>query len=195
MTSIGQIVAFYLFAAILVFSSMRVVIAKNSVHAVLFLVLSFFTAAALWLLIGAEFLAIALVLIYVGAVMVLFLFVVMMLDVDLAVLKSSLSCYAPVTTLIGLLMLAEMITLVLAGGYLGDGEVLALQDSSNVKQVGMVLYSEHIYSLEVAAVILLVAIVTAISLTLSRRGAVKTQDPDAQMRVLAKDRLRIVDKK
>ncbi|MFN7086507.1 MAG: NADH-quinone oxidoreductase subunit J [Burkholderiales bacterium] len=186
---------FYFFAAVLVFSALRVVTARNPVHAVLFLVLAFFTSAGIWVLLQAEFLAIALVLVYVGAVMVLFLFVVMMLDINLARLRAGFWSYLPLGGVVALLLVAEMV-LVLASRYSGLAAVPVPPplpaDYSNTKELGRLLYTEYVYPFEVAAVILLVAIVAAIALTLRRRKNTKYIDPAKQLAVRREDRVRIV---
>ncbi len=186
---------FYLFAAILVFSALRVITVRNPVHAVLFLVLCFFTSAALWLLLEAEFLAIALVLVYVGAVMVLFLFIVMMLDINTLPLREGFARYLPLGAIIATVVVLEM-GLVLSSDYFtGDQYILGPSqpaDYSNTKALGAVLYTVYVYPFEIAAAILLVAIVAAIALTMRRRGETKYQDPAKQVVVRAKDRVRLV---
>ena len=186
---------FYFFAAILVFAGMRVVTARNPVHAALFLVLAFFTAAGLWILLEAEFLAITLVLVYVGAVMVLFLFVVMMLDINLDKLREGFWDYLPLAGFVSVLLVIEM-ALILGSRHFGL-EVMGTPaphpaDYSNTKELGRLLYTDYVYAFELAAVILLVAIVAAIALTLRRRKDSKYIDPAAQSKVKRNDRLRIV---
>jgi NADH-quinone oxidoreductase subunit J len=191
---------FYLFSAILLFASFRVITARNPVHAALFLVLAFFQAAAVWMLLKAEFLAIALVLVYVGAVMVLFLFVVMMLDVDVAQLRSDFWKHFPLAAMVGVVIALEMAA-VLMGGFRPE-EPRALPAAaqaaaagvqfSNTKELGKLLYSGYLYPLEIAAVILLVAIVAAIALTLRQRKDTKHIDASRQVHVKARDRMRIV---
>jgi len=186
---------FYFFAAILVFAGMRVVTARNPVHAALFLVLAFFTAAGLWMLLEAEFLAITLVLVYVGAVMVLFLFVVMMLDINLDKLREGFWDYLPLAGFVSVLLVIEM-ALILGSRHFGL-EVMGTPaphpaDYSNTKELGRLLYTDYVYAFELAAVILLVAIVAAIALTLRRRKDSKYIDPAAQSKVKRNDRLRIV---
>ena len=185
---------FYVFAAILLFASVCVVTSRNPVHAALFLVLAFFTAAAIWMLLRAEFLAIVLVLVYVGAVMVLFLFVVMMLDINLDRLREGFWSYLPLGATVGILMVAEMV-LVLGGRYF-DFMLPKPRDYSlaynNTKELGRLLYTDYMYPFEIAAVILLVAIIAAIALTLRRRKDTKAQDPSAQVRVRRADRVRMV---
>jgi NADH-quinone oxidoreductase subunit J len=185
---------FYAFSAILVFAAVCVITARNPVHAALFLVLAFFTSAGIWLQLQAEFLAITLVLVYVGAVMVLFLFVVMMLDINLARLRAGFWGYLPLGAMVALLLVAEM-GLILLQSYFGAGPVepeSLPQDYSNTKELGRVLYTQYVYAFEIAAVILLVAIVAAIALTLRRRKNTKFIDPADQVSVRRADRVRIV---
>ncbi len=182
---------FYFFAAILIFAALRVVTTRNPVHSALWLVLAFFTAAAIWLLLHAEFLAIVLVLVYVGAVMVLFLFVVMMLDVNFDNLRSNFKSYIPVGATVGLLVLLEM-TLVLIGGGVGKTQSLAVAQPSNTRALGKLLYVDYVYPFELAAVILLVAIVAAIALTWRRRKETRYQNPSEQVKVRREDRVRLV---
>ena len=186
---------FYFFAAIMLFAALRVITARNPVHAALFLVLSFFTAAGLWLLLEAEFLAIALVLVYVGAVMVLFLFVVMMLDINLDRLREGYWDYLVPALIVAGIMVAEMV-LVLGGRYFDlDGmpqPTAHAADYSNTRELGRLIYTDYVYPFEIAAVILLVAIVAAIALTLRRRKDTKYIDPAEQMKVRRKDRVRMV---
>jgi NADH-quinone oxidoreductase subunit J len=186
---------FYFFAAILVFAGLRVITARNPVHAALFLVLAFFTAAGLWMLLEAEFLAITLVLVYVGAVMVLFLFVVMMLDINLDRLREGFWDYLPIAGFVSVLLMIEM-ALILGSRHFGL-EVMGTPapraaDYSNTKALGRLLYTDYVYAFELAAVILLVAIVAAIALTLRRRKDSKYIDPAEQVKVKRNDRLRIV---
>jgi len=186
---------FYAFAAILVFAALRVVTTRNPVHAALWLVLSFFSAAGVWLLLQAEFLAIVLVLVYVGAVMVLFLFVVMMLDVNFDKLRERFRSYIPVAATVGILILVEM-ALVLLGGYLSGRGAPPPEPSagySNTKALGLQIYTDYAYPFEIAAMILLVAIIAAIALTHRRRRETKYQNPAAQVRVQRSDRLRILN--
>ncbi len=186
---------FYLFSAILLFAAVRVITARNPVHSALFLVLAFFTAAGLWLLLEAEFLAITLVLVYVGAVMVLFLFVVMMLDINLDRLREGFWDYLPLAAIVAVLMMLEM-GVVLGGKYFGLSKIPAPAAHgpgySNTKELGRLLYTQYVYPFEIAAVILLVAIVAAIALTLRRRKNAKSQDPAQQVRVRRQDRVRLV---
>jgi NADH-quinone oxidoreductase subunit J len=186
---------FYLFAALLVWAAGMVITRKNPVHAVLFLVLAFFNAAGLWLLAEAEFLAIALVLVYVGAVMVLFLFVVMMLDINIAELRAGFVRSAPLAALVALVILIEMV-MVIGPARFGLDKFAAPApkpaDYNNTGELGLALFTEHLYAVEIAAVILLVGIVAAISLTLRQRPTTKYQDPAKQVTVKAKDRLRVI---
>ena len=186
---------FYFFAAILTFAALRVITARNPVHSALFLVLAFFTAAALWLLLEAEFLAIVLVLVYVGAVMVLFLFVVMMLDINLDRLREGYWDYLVPALIVAGVMVAEM-TLILVGRYF-DLEGMPIPDPrpadySNTRELGLLIYTYYVYPFEIAAVILLVAIVAAIALTLRQRKDTKYIDPSKQINVRRKDRVRLV---
>ncbi|MFO1308019.1 MAG: NADH-quinone oxidoreductase subunit J [Burkholderiales bacterium] len=183
---------FYLFAAILVFAALRVISARNPVHAALWLVLSFFTAAAIWLLLGAEFLAMALVLVYVGAVMVLFLFVIMMLDVNFDELRKHFRSYLPVGAAVGALVLLEMVLVILAGAK-AAGTPAAAAAGNNTKALGRLLYVDYVYPFELAAVLLLVAIVAAIALTHRRRRETKVQDPGEQVKVRREDRVRLIE--
>jgi NADH-quinone oxidoreductase subunit J len=184
---------FYAFSAILLLAALRVITARNPVHAALYLVLAFFTAAAIWLLLRAEFLAITLLLVYVGAVMVLFLFVVMMLDINLERLREGFWRYLPLGAAVGVLMAAEMAA-VLAGRWFGlTAPPKALPaDYSNTKELGRLIYTEYAYAFELAAVILLVAIIAAISLTLRRRKDARAQDPSEQVRARPSERVRLV---
>ena len=186
---------FYVFAALLIWSAGMVITRKNPVHAVLFLVLAFFNAAGLWMLAEAEFLAIALVLVYVGAVMVLFLFVVMMLDINIAELRAGFVGNAPLAALVAAIMLIEMI-MVIGPARFGLEKFAApapkSADYNNTAELGLSLFTEHLYAVEIASVILLVGIVAAISLTLRRRPTTKYQDPGKQVTVKAKDRLRVI---
>jgi len=184
---------FYVFAAILVFAALRVITSRNPVHSALWLVLSFFSAAGVWLLLRAEFLAIVLVLVYVGAVMVLFLFVVMMLDVNFDRLRERFRSYIPVGATVGVLFLVEM-TLVLLGGYLGPAtpQPPSAAGYTNTRALGLELYTQYAYPLEIAAVLLLVAIIAAIALTHRERRESKYQNPGEQVRVRPGDRLRVL---
>jgi NADH-quinone oxidoreductase subunit J len=186
---------FWFFAALLLFAGLAVITARNPVHAALFLVLAFFTAAEIWLLLRAEFLAITLVLVYVGAVMVLFLFVVMMLDINLDRLREGFWRYLPLGVTVGVVVVLEML-LVVAAKYYWSGALPMPPDPgpgySNTKELGRVLYTDYVYPFELAAVVLLVAIVAAIALTMRRRKDTKFQDPARQVMVRRKDRVRLV---
>ena len=186
---------FYILAAILVFAATRVITVRNPVHAALHLVLAFFTCAGLWLLLEAEFLAITLVLVYVGAVMVLFLFVVMMLDINTAPLREGFIKYLPVGLTVAALMILEMY-LVLRSKYF-DAERMPAPprreaDYSNTRELGSVLYTDYVYAFEIASVILVVAIIAAIALTLRKRPETKMQNPAEQVKVRRADRVRLV---
>ena len=191
-----ELIIFYVFAAVLLVSATMVITSRNPVHAALFLVLAFFNSAALWLMAEAEFLGIALVLVYVGAVMVLFLFVVMMLDINLAPLREGFARYLPLGILVGFVMVVEMVMVVGAkelhlgltltqGGQMGG--------DSNTALLGSVLYTTYVYPFEIAAIVLLVAIISAIMLTLRRRADTKHQDISRQVRVRKAERLRMVN--
>ena len=189
---------FYFFSTVLLFAAFRVITARNPVYAVLYLVLAFFQAAALWLLLKAEFLAIALVLVYVGAVMVLFLFVVMMLDINVDSVRAGFWKHFPLAAAVGVLIALEMAA-VLMGGF-RDGEephaapVLGQVsvELSNTRELGKLLYTQYLYPLEIAAAILLVAMIAAIALTLRKRKDTKTASPSDQIRVKAKDRMTVL---
>lgn len=180
---------------ILVFAAVRVISVRNPVHAALHLVLAFFTSAGLWLLLEAEFLAITLVLVYVGAVMVLFLFVVMMLDINIAPLREGFIRYLPVGLTVAALIVVEM-ALVVGARHFGPDQVAKPAakpaDYNNTAELGGVLYTDYVYPFEIAAVILLVAIIAAIALTLRRREGTKHQDPAKQVLVRRSDRVRLV---
>ena len=185
---------FYFLATILVYASLRVVTLRNPVHAALHLVLAFFSASGVWILLQAEFLAIALVLVYVGAVMVLFLFVVMMLDINLDRLREGFWSYLPLGSIVALLMVVEM-SLVLGGSYFRMFEhdlPQAEAGFSNVKAVGRLLFTEYVYPFELASVILLVGIVAAVALTLRGKRSSKSVSPAQQVFVKAKDRVRVL---
>jgi NADH-quinone oxidoreductase subunit J len=190
-------ITFYVFAAMLIFSALRVITARNPVHAAMFLVLSFVTAAALWLLIYAEFLAITLVLVYVGAVMVLFLFVVMMLDVDFAELRAGFLKYLPIGATIGLLLLVELVLIV--GAWVTAPEIVAqaptppIAQMSNTAALGAILYTRYVYLFEAAGLILLVAMVGAIVLTLQHKRDVKRQNISAQIGRTREEAVELVD--
>jgi NADH-quinone oxidoreductase subunit J len=183
---------FYAFAVILLFAALRVITTRNPVHAALWLVLAFFTAAAHWLMLRAEFLAIVLVLVYVGAVMVLFLFVIMMLDVNYDSLRAQFRSYLPVGGAVGLLVLLEMALALVGSRVAPEAAGAAAPAGGNTRALGRLLYTEYVYAFEIAAVVLLVAIVAAIALTHRRRRDSKYQDPGRQTKVRAADRLRVV---
>ena len=190
-----QLILFYAFGAVAVGAALAVITLRNSVHAVLSLVLTFFSVACIWLLAEAEFLAIALIVVYVGAVMVLFLFVVMMLDIKMEQVREGFAQYLPVGIIVALVMLAEMIGLigVRAMGLHVMGENPATAAGlSNTAWIGHALYTQFLLPFEIAAVILTVAIVAAIPLTLRRRVGVKAQDPARQVMVTARERIRVV---
>ncbi len=184
---------FYAFAAIMVLASLRVITAKNPVHAALFLVLAFFNAAGIWMLLKAEFLAIVLVLVYVGAVMVLFLFVVMMLDINVDRMREGFWGYLPLASGIGALIVLEMAA-VLWRGFLDfeQSPAAAAANIGGTKELGLLIYTKYIYGFEIAAVILLVGIIAAVALTLRKRKDTKAIDPGLAVRVKRNDRLRIV---
>ena len=184
---------FYVFSAIMVIAATRVITARNPVHAALFLVLAFFNAAGIWMLLKAEFLAIVLVLVYVGAVMVLFLFVVMMLDINIDRMREGFWGYLPLASGIGALIVLEMAA-VLWRGFLTFEQVPAALGANigGTKELGILIYTRYIFGFEVAAVILLVAIIAAVALTLRKRKDTKAFDPADAVRVKRNDRLRIV---
>ncbi len=188
-----QTITFYLFSFVLIASALGVITSRNPVYAALFLVLSFVTAAGLWMLLFAEFLALTLILVYVGAVMVLFLFVVMMLDINFDKLREGFRQNAFVAALVGVVMLAEM-AILLGGRTLGLAVEMpgAPQAVSNTKELGRVLYTEYLLPFELAAVVLLIAMIAAIALTFRQRQGSKTQDIAAQVRVKSGDRLKII---
>jgi NADH-quinone oxidoreductase subunit J len=186
---------FYFFATVLIAAALGVIFSRNPVHAVMLLVLAFFQSAVLWLLIEVEFLALVLVLVYVGAVMVLFLFVVMMLDINVEKEEGGYARYLPLGLLVAGLMVTELIQVIWVRGNTGTtvGTFAATPEGySNTKALGAVLYTEHVYAFEIAAVILLLAIIAAITLTMRKRPGLKVQDIAAQVAVRAKDRVRIV---
>jgi len=189
---------FYLFSAVLLFAAFRVITARNPVYAALYLVLAFFQAAAVWLLLKAEFLAISLVLVYVGAVMVLFLFVVMMLDINVDSLREGFWKHFPLAATVGVLIALEMAAVLMGGFRIGEepravpAAVQAAGQFSNTRELGKLLYGQYLYPLEIAAVILLVAIVAAIALTLRQRKDSRHMDPSDQVRVKARDRVTII---
>jgi len=188
-------ILFYAFSAVLVVAAVGVITARNPVHAALFLVFAFFNSAVIWMLLEAEFLAIVLVLVYVGAVMVLFLFVVMMLDVNVAQMREGFTRYAPLGIIIAVLVVVEIGSVVWVK-RLGIGEqdaVAAVAEGySNTQALGELLYTKYLYPFELAAMVLLLAIVAAIVLTMRHRAGLKAQDVASQVAVRAKDRIRIV---
>jgi NADH-quinone oxidoreductase subunit J len=189
---------FYLFAAVLLFAGYRVITARNPVHAVLSLMLAFSQAAALWLLLKAEFLGITLVLVYLGAVMVLFLFVVMMLDINMDAVRQGFWRHFPLAALLGVFVAAELIAVLWAGfpsitsSPEAAGAGVNAAGYSNTRELGVLLYTEYLYPIEVAAVILLVAMIAAIALTLRQRKDSKAINPSLQVHVRASDRLVVV---
>jgi len=195
---------FYLFSAVLLFAAFRVITARNPVYAALYLVLAFFQAAAVWILLKAEFLAISLVLVYVGAVMVLFLFVVMMLDINVDSLRAGFWKHFPLAAIVGVIIALEMAAVLMGSfrpGEPANGPAAtqvvqaggtAVAQVSNTKELGKLLYTQYLFPLEIAAVLLLVAIVAAIALTLRERKDSKHMDPGQQVKVRARDRLRVV---
>ena len=189
-------VLFYAFAAILVLAGLGVILSRNPVYSALALVMCFVTSAAIWLLLEAEFLAVVLVLVYVGAVMVLFLFVVMMLDINLAALREGFTRFAWLGWLTALVVIVEIVGVVWARGGLGvdvsRGGTPHPSDYSNTLELGKLLYTQYAYPLELAAMLLLVAIIAAIALTMRQRRGLKKQDADAQVAVRAADRVRLV---
>ena len=189
-----QTILFYVFAAIVLFGAVQTVTAKSPVHAALYLVLTFCTSALMWMLMQAEFLGIVLVLVYVGAVMVLFLFVVMMLDINLDRLREGFWSYLPLGSIIAFLMVVEM-GLVLGDSYFRwfEHEVPQAEAGfSNVKAVGRLLFTEYVYPFELASVILLVGIVAAVALTVRGKRGSKSVSPSQQVFVKAKDRVRVL---
>ena len=191
---------FYLFSVVLLFAAFRVITARNPVHAVLYLMLAFSQASAIWLLLKAEFLAIALVLVYLGAVMVLFLFVVMMLDIDVDSMRKGFWKHFPLAALMGAVVALEMAGVLLGGFRLTEEPATAAMAEaaakgvqySNAQEVGKLLYTQYVYPIEIAAVILLVAMITAIALTLRQRKDSKFVDASEQVRVKARDRMQLV---
>ena len=193
---------FYVFSAVLLLAAFRVITARNPVHAALYLVLAFFQASGVWMLLQAEFLSITLVLVYVGAVMVLFLFVVMMLDINLDLLRQGFWRHFPLAATIGAVVALELAA-VLLGGFRVSEAPVAVQSApaaagatpgqiSNTRELGVALYTHYLYPLQIAAAILLVAMVAAIALTLRQRKDSKYQNPSEQVRVRAKDRVEII---
>ena len=188
-----ETILFYLFAAVVVFAALRVITARNPLHAVLFLVLAFVSSAGIWLLLEAEFLAITLVLVYVGAVMVLFLFVVMMLDINLEQLRKGFWQWLPAGALLAALIVVQMVWVL--GDKASSAGMTAVKhaaDYSNTKELGRLIYTDYVYPFELAAVLLLVAMVAAIALTFRRRRDSKSQNISQQVNVKRADRVRLV---
>jgi len=185
-------ILFYVFAAIMLIASTRVITARNPVHAALFLVLAFFNAAGLWMLLKAEFLSIVLVLVYVGAVMVLFLFVVMMLDINIDKMREGFWSYLPLATGIGVVIVLEMVAVLWRGFHTNDVRPEMMGNIGGTKELGLLIYTKYIYGFEIAAAILLVAIIAAVALTLRKRKDTKAFDAGDAVRVKRNDRLRIV---
>ncbi len=185
---------FYMFATVAAISAMRVVTVRNPVHAALFLVVAFVSTAGVWLLLEAEFLAITLVLVYVGAVMVLFLFVVMMLDINIAQLREGFWRWFPFGLTLALIMVVQMVAVVGNRQTIETGVTIAKHaaDYSNTKELGRIIYTDYVYPFELAAIVLLVAIIAAIALTLRHRKDAKSQDVAQQVAVQRKDRIRVV---
>lgn len=191
-----ELILFYIFSAILIASALTVITVGNPVFAALYLVLTFFTCSAIWILLEAEFLALTLVLVYVGAVMVLFLFVVMMLDINVESLKKDFSKYIPVGIIIGLMLVVQLV-MVVGPKQFGLDRVKIPEahgaDYNNTRELGLVLYTDYLYPFEIAAVILLVAIIAAIVLTMRKRKTKKFLTPEEQVVVKRNDRVRMVD--
>lgn len=189
-----QTLVFYVLAGFLVFAALRVITARNPVHAALFLVMAFFSAAEIWMLLEAEFLAVTLVLVYVGAVMVMFLFVVMMLDINMEGLREGFWRWFPFGAVLAVIMVLEMVWVLGNEQTAKTGANLTMHAAnySNTKELGRLIYTDYVYAFELAAVILLVAIIAAIALTLRRRTGIKLQDPAKQIAVRREDRVRIV---
>ena len=185
---------FYIFSGVLLFAAFRVITARSPVYAALYLVLAFFSAACVWMLLRSEFLAIALVLVYVGAVMVLFLFVVMMLDMGVDALRQGFWNHFPVAALVGVIIALEMAAVLIPGFNLHDAPVAdaAALKLGNTKLLGIEVYTKYLYPLQIAAVLLLVAIIAAITLTLRHRKDSKYQNPAEQVKARKADRMRIV---
>lgn len=187
-----QLICFYFFATMLILAALRVVTTRNPVHAALFLVLSFFSASCLWMLIHAEFLAVGLILIYVGAVMVLFLFVVMMMNLDIEALRRGFWKGLPVASVVAVVMVSELVLLLTRRGNDVISHAAPADMESNSRELGRAIFGQYIYPFELAAVLLLIAIVAAIALTLRHRKNTKSQDPGLQSKVKREDRVRLV---
>jgi len=190
-----ELFVFYLFSSVTLLSAVAVVTVRNPIYSALFLILAFFSSAATWVLLEAEFLGVVLVLVYVGAVMVLFLFVIMMLDIKIDTLKEGFIRYLPVGLLVAIAVAAEMILVVKSDVFKVDIPAPAPLSVNNTEALGKVLYTEYVYPFEIAAVILVVAIIAAIVLTMRRRKSVKKQDPSKQVRTRREDRVRMVKMK
>ena len=192
-----QAILFYTFSFVLLFAALGVIFSRNPVHSIMFLVGAFFQSAVLWLLVEAEFLAIVLVLVYGGAVMVLFLFVVMMLDINIEQTKSSIAKYTPFGLILAGIMIVELIQVIKlrSSGQILQGFSINPDSYSNTEALGAILYTEHVYAFEIASVILLLAIVAAITLTMRKRPGLKAQDIAKQVAVDPKDRLKIIKMK
>lgn len=189
-----QTILFYAFSAILVFAGLRVITARNPVHSALHLVLSFFSAACIWILLKAEFLALVLMFVYVGAVMVLFLFVVMLLDINMAELREGFKRNLLVAVPVGLLMVFEIMAVLTKGFWKAESFSPAASETIGLtSELGKVLYTEYLYAFEIAAAILMVAMVAAVALTLRRRGDAKYTSASAALKVTKKERLRLVE--
>ena len=184
-------VLFYLFSALMVFAAVRVITDRNPVNAALFLILSFFSAAGIWMLLKAEFLAIVLVLVYVGAVMVLFLFVVMMLDIDIAKLRAGFLSHLPLAMTVGVVIAAEMAA-VLVQGFIAQQDKGSALNIGDTRELGKLIYTQYLYAFEIASLILLAAIIAAVALTLRRRKDSKYFDPGLAVKTRREDRVRIV---
>lgn len=187
-----QLIIFYLFAGIMVLAAIRMITAKNPVHSALSLVVVFFTSSVIWLLMEAEFLAIVLVLVYVGAVMVLFLFVIMMLDINISQIREGFVRFLPAATVVSAIMIVELVLVVVSKELDYSRATFSATEISNTQALGEVLYTDYLLPFEVAAVILLVAIIAAIVLTLRQRPQTRHQNPAEQVKVKSKDRIRIV---
>jgi NADH-quinone oxidoreductase subunit J len=182
----------FIFSAVMLFAAFRVITARNPVHAVLFLVLTFFQAALVWMLLKAEFLSITLVLVYVGAVMVLFLFVVMMMDINVENLRVGFWKHFPLAAILGVVIALEMSAVLMGGFRVVDEPQAVVAGASNTKELGILLYTQYLYPLEVAAAILLVAMIAAIALTLRARKDSKYVNPGEQVRVKSRDRMAVI---